>query len=46
MEMKFFLFQILDSLSGTYKKSIGDDKIAIEIKEFAQRIGKLTDVLK
>jgi len=45
-EMKFFLFQILDSLSETYKKSVGDDKIAIEIKEFAQRIGKLTDVLK
>ena len=45
-EMKFFIVQILDSLSDTYKKSVGDDKIAMEIKQFAKRIGKMSHVLK
>ena len=45
-EMKFFTFQILDSLSETYKKSVGDEKIADEIKKFAIHIGKLSNVLK
>ena len=45
-EMKFFTFQILDSLSETYKKSVGDEKIATEIKNFAKRIGKMSNVLK
>ena len=45
-EMKFFIIQILDSLSDTYRKSVGDDKIAMEIKQFTQRIGKMSDVLK
>jgi gliding motility-associated protein GldC len=45
-EMKFFTFQILDSLSETYQKSVGDEKISVEIKEFAKRIGKLSKVLK
>ena len=45
-EMKFFTFQVLDSLSETYKKSVGDEKIAIEIKNFAKRIGKMSNVLK
>ena len=45
-EMKFFTFQILDSLSSTYKKSVGDEKISNEIKEFAKKIGKMSKVLK
>ena len=45
-EMKFFTFQILDSLSATYKKSVGDEKIANEIKNFAKHIGKISNVLK
>ena len=45
-EMRFFIFQIIDSLSETYKKSIGDEKIANEIKDFAKRIGKMSNVLK
>ena len=45
-EMKFFTFQILDSLSENYKKSIGDEKIAKEIKDFAKKIGKMSNVLK
>jgi len=45
-EMKFFIVQILDSLADTYKKSVGDDKIAMEMKDFVQRIGKMSNVLK
>jgi len=45
-EMKFFMIQILDSLSDTYKKSTGDEKIAMEIKKFTKRIGKMSNVLK
>ena len=45
-EMKFFIIQILDSLSDTYKKSVGDEKIAMEIKKFTKRIGKMSNVLK
>ena len=45
-EMKFFIFQILDSLSESYLKSVGDEKIAEEIKKFAKKIGKMSDVLK
>ncbi len=45
-EMKFFTFQILDSLAETYKKSVGDEKIAGEIKDFAKHIGKKSNVLK
>ena len=45
-EMKFFIVQILDSLSETYKKSVGDDKVAMEMKQFTQRIGKMSNVLK
>ena len=37
--MKFFTFQILDSLAETYKKSVGDEKISDEIKDFAKKIG-------
>lgn len=45
-EMKFFTFQILDSLSETYKRAVGDEKIAQEIKDFAAHIGKSSNVLK
>jgi len=45
-EMKFFIFQIIDSLSDSYLKSVGDEKIAEEIKKFAKKIGKMSDVLK
>ena len=45
-EMQFFTFQILDSLSETYKRAVGDEKIAMEIKEFAKHIGKISNVLK
>jgi len=45
-EMKFFIFQIIDSLSDSYLKSVGDEKIAEEIKNFAKKIGKMSDVLK
>ncbi|MBJ04807.1 MAG: gliding motility protein GldC [Flavobacteriales bacterium] len=45
-EMKFFIFQILDSLSDNYLKSIGDEKVAGEIKKFAKKIGKISNVLK
>ena len=45
-EMQFFIFQILDSLAGTYEKSIGDQKIATELKKFAKKIGKMSNVLK
>jgi len=45
-EMKFFTFQILDSLSETYKRAVGDEKIAKEIKDFAVHIGKSSRVLK
>ncbi len=45
-EMRFFTFQILDSLSETYQRSIGDEKIANEIKAFAKKIGKMSNVLK
>ena len=45
-EMQFFIIQILDSLSVTYKRSVGDEKIAMEIKKFVQRIGKMSNVLK
>ena len=45
-EMKFFIVQILDSLSDTYKKSVGDDKVAMEMKQFTKRIGKMSNVLK
>jgi gliding motility-associated protein GldC len=45
-EMKFFTFQILDSLSETYKRAVGDEKIAQEIKDFAEHIGKSSNVLK
>mgnify|MGYP001402395316 FL=1 len=45
-EMKFFTFQILDSLADNYKKSVGDEKISIEIKDFAKKIGKAINVIK
>ena len=45
-EMKFFIVQILDSLSETYRKAVGDDKVAMEMKQFTQRIGKMSNVLK
>ena len=45
-EMKFFTFQILDSLSETYQRSVGDEKIAKEIKAFAKHIGKASNILK
>ena len=45
-EMSFFVVQILDSLSETYRKSVGDEKISLEIKKFAQKIGKMSNVLK
>ena len=45
-EMKFFTFQILDSLSDNYKKSVGDEKISLEIKDFAKKIGKAINVIK
>ena len=45
-EMKFFTFQILDSLAETYKKSVGDEKISDEIKDFAKKIGKMSNILK
>ncbi len=45
-EMKFFTFQILDSLSDTFQKSVGDQKISKEIKKFAKKIGKMSNVLK
>ncbi|MBF25673.1 MAG: gliding motility protein GldC [Flavobacteriales bacterium] len=45
-EMQFFTFQILDALGDTYKKSVGDEKIANEIKDFAMHIGKKSNVLK
>ena len=45
-EMKFFTFQILDSLSETYQRSVGDEKIAKEIKAFAKHIGKSSNILK
>ena len=45
-EMKFFTIQILDSLGDTYMKSTNDEKISNEIKNFAKKIGKMSDVLK
>ena len=45
-EMKFFAFQILDSLADSYQKAIGDEKISNEIKQFAIKIGKMSKVLK
>tara|TARA_B100000902_G_C27163026_1_gene839765 strand:- start:379 stop:717 length:339 start_codon:yes stop_codon:yes gene_type:complete len=45
-EMQFFVFQILDALGDTYKRSVGDEKIASEIKDFAKKIGKKSNVLK
>ena len=45
-EMNFFAFQVLDSLSRTYQKSVGNEKIAQEIKDFAIHIGKSLHVLK
>ena len=45
-EMKFFTFQILDNLADTYKRSVGDEKIALEIQNFAKHIGKKSNVLK
>jgi len=45
-EMKFFTFQILDTLADTYKRSVGDEKIALEIQNFAKHIGKKSNVLK
>ena len=45
-EMKFFTFQILDALAETYKKSVGDEKIALEIQNFAKHIGQKSNVLK
>ena len=33
-EMNFFTFQIIDSLADSYRKSVGDDKIAQKIKDF------------
>ena len=45
-EMKFFTFQILDSLADNYKKSVGDEKISVEIKDFAKKIGKAINVIK
>ena len=45
-EMKFFTFQIIDTLAETYKRSVGDEKLAKEIKDFAINIGKKSKVLK
>ena len=45
-EMKFFTFQILDSLADNYKKSVGDEKVSLEIKNFAKKIGKAINVIK
>ena len=45
-EMNFFTFQMLDSLSRTYKKAVGNEKIAKEISDFAMHIGKALHVLK
>ena len=45
-EMKFFTIQILDSLGDTYMKSTNDEKIGNEIKMFAKKIGKMSNVLK
>ena len=45
-EMKFFTIQILDSLGDTYIKSTNDQKVGEEIKKFAKKIGKISNVLK
>mgnify|MGYP006131836471 CR=1 FL=1 len=45
-EMKFFTFQILDSLANTYQRAVGDEKIAKEIKDFAKHIGRSSNILK
>ena len=45
-EMKFFTIQILDSLGDTYIKSTNDQKVGEEIKTFAKKIGKMSNVLK
>ena len=45
-EMKFFTIQILDSLGDTYMKSTNDEKIGNEIKMFAKKIGKMSNVVK
>tara|TARA_B100001250_G_C19717672_1_gene752317 strand:- start:177 stop:515 length:339 start_codon:yes stop_codon:yes gene_type:complete len=45
-EMNFFTFQIIDSLSRTYKKAVGNEEVAKEISDFAMHIGKTLHVLK
>ena len=45
-EMKFFTFQMLDALADNYQKSVGDEKISVEIKDFAKKIGKAINVIK
>lgn len=45
-EMKFFTVQILDSLSDSYRRATNDEKVANEMKQFARKIGKMSNVLK
>ena len=45
-EMHHFIFQILDSLSKSCKRSVGDEKVAKHIHDCAITIGKELNILK
>jgi len=45
-EMQHFTFQILDGLSKSYNRSVGDEKVTKYIQDCAIKIGKELNILK
>ena len=45
-EMQHLFYETFRSMADTFSRATNDDKTAGEIRDFAQRFGKLTGVLK
>ena len=45
-DMQLFFHQMLLSMSDTYKRATGDEKLSIEMKEFALQLGEKMGLIK
>ena len=45
-EMKFFIFQNFLKMSNILERSTGDENLVRKTKEFAERFGKMADIIK
>ncbi|MEQ9186106.1 MAG: gliding motility protein GldC [Cryomorphaceae bacterium] len=45
-DMQMFFHQMMLSMSDTYKRATGDEKLAIEIRQFALELGEKMNLIK